>query len=452
MNANIKSFTDFRFTFPDISIRNVLFFLAAILIDFSIHINVWVIEMSDLSMVIILIIWFTRRKKLSRERAIIRRFRGIIHAFWLLVAWCIATQIFALDEVSVSSVSLMILRTLKWILYGMIFIVLITEFVSGKSSIHYIFNGFVFGIALQGLLLMFGIGQRPEDVMKSEEQQYEKTRGYYRKEALGSQNPNETGSMTACYLVFLIPALLRYKKVKNSKILIVIVKYALPVTITFSLLFLLYSGLSRGAMLTAAFGLLLIYANSRRKMAMSIVIFALGIYVLNSDSLRARMETRDRVMGHEKKDDRTGGRVVLPIRALTNEIDSRGYLIGKGFYGRFYVPDMWIDGAHNNYVQILWETGIIGLLLFLHIFYRFFRYFRRIPDPDLRKHLFIMLFTLLFTILPGEFLYYGPYLCAQVVLLTYATLNYDKRLLEIGVPPQIKPVLETEVNLAPKYI
>jgi O-antigen ligase len=381
---------------------------------------------------------------MKKEKKVLKKFKGIIQVYWLFVGWCIITQLLAFDTVPFNSLILMLLRTAKWILYSLVFLILITEFISGRNSIHYIFNGVVFGLALQGLLLMFGIGAQSQEVMKYEEEQYEHVKGYYRKEAFGSQNPNVTGSLIACFLVFLIPGLIGNKKSNKQKSFSKSISYIFPFIVIISLLFLLYSGLSRGAMLTFAFGMLLIYANSRQRLALSVVIIVIGIYAYNSNSLRARIETRDKIMG--QKDDRTGGRLEIPLKALSTAIDLRSYLIGSGFYGRFYNPEMWIDGTHNNYIQILWETGVIGLLLFLSIFYQLWKYMRKIPEVSLRIHILIMLLTLMFTILPGEFLYYGPYLCAQIILITYAILNYDKRLIGIKTSSSVYPNLNGAIQ------
>jgi O-antigen ligase len=404
----------------------VLFFVISVFLVFRIELNLWKIELSDFAMVAMLLVWLTRTRSRQKEKVMISRFKGIVQAFILFLVWCIFTQILALEMLNANSVMLMLSRTIKWFLYSLFFLLLITEFAGKSRSVVYIFNGFVFGLALQGVLVFFGITAKPIEEVKAEQNVYLHSKGYYRENAFGSQNPNMTGSIIACFLVFIIPNLLKRRIKKPDDVIPVLASYSIPVLVIISMIYSLYSGLSRGAFITLAFGLFFFYARNRRSVVTLLVIIGIGIFALNSKTIKSRFLYKEQLEGI--RDQSFGGRIEIPTKALRTKINLKSLVIGNGYYSGFYSPSMWSYGAHNQYVQVLWETGIPGLFFLLHIFYQVWKYVRKVPAKEPRKLLSVIIATQIFTLIPGEFLYYAPYLAAQILLITYAILNLDDRL------------------------
>ena len=75
-------------------------------------------------------------------------------------------------------------------------------------------------------------------------------------------------------------------------------------------------------------------------------------------------------------------------------------------------------GSHNQYIQILLETGIIGLLLYGVAFYRMGEFINKIKeDVPHKKIMWVIYLTQLFSVLSGEFWYACSIFCAQLILL-----------------------------------
>ena len=143
------------------------------------------------------------------------------------------------------------------------------------------------------------------------------------------------------------------------------------------------------------------------------VIGAVGLYNYNPSFQREVDNTFFRDEAYLKKykhgvggvDD--GGR----LHTLENELPKlvNFPVFGSGFFHRGGKSTLWANGAHNFWVQILLETGILGFLLVINIFYRFYRHGKMISiiDPIKSKAFILAFWACIVGNLTGEYLYGG---------------------------------------------
>jgi hypothetical protein len=60
------------------------------------------------------------------------------------------------------------------------------------------------------------------------------------------------------------------------------------------------------------------------------------------------------------------------------------------------------------FIQVLWETGAVGLFLFITMYYSVWKRIKKIQDEERKKMATVMFWVSVFSLMPGEFLYYGP--------------------------------------------
>jgi len=173
--------------------------------------------------------------------------------------------------------------------------------------------------------------------------------------------PNELGAFYSYYTMFLLGFLL-YEKYKLKKIIF----SGIIVFNTYCILFLF----SRGAYMASLIGLLFLgVVRSRKLLFIPLVLLIAWNTVLPTSVLeRIEMTKTDRGI-----DPSILGRIQMWNQAM--EIVSSNPLTGIGFGSTVYMGFKSFSGEkersdiHNGYFEILMESGIIGLLLFLLIFY-----------------------------------------------------------------------------------
>ena len=138
---------------------------------------------------------------------------------------------------------------------------------------------------------------------------------------------------------------------------------------------------SRSGFLGIVIVLFLVFVKSHWRATIPISVVGLGVYILIAEipQLHARLFG----IGHEISEG-ASGRFALWHKAISNWLESP--IWGKGF--AFFYHE-YHEAVHNTYLQILVETGILGLLLFIGvIFVSLFALYRLKPpylspdDPD----------------------------------------------------------------------
>jgi O-antigen ligase len=393
------------------SFSNSVYFLSAILLAYTLKVNVWVLEAADFAMLAILITWFIRRRSINIEKRAWKQFKSIPIAFFVFIAWSIVTILLAYNEVDQISWMNMLLRVVKQIVYSTLFWVMITEGLNGKTGYKYIFYGYIFGLFMNSVLILSGIEARTvcqETHVTVGMPVTEKYAEGLLKRRGGLTLENGAGSVAACLLILLIPLYLK----KRSKI----------IGVAFiSLMINLILGQSRGAWVTFIFGLVLLFGGSRRRTGILLVIFFVAIGAYNSPIIMDRILTPQTVYNQDFYD----GARIETFAFFLKKVPEKPFA-GKGYFGRFYRQDMNPSGAHNQYLQVLLETGAIGLVLYVFIFYQVYRFLKTVTGKEPRRLLMILLFTQLFSALSESFWYAGNIWGAQIMIFVYAMFYYDR--------------------------
>jgi O-antigen ligase len=406
----------------DLSFRNLLYFIAAMPLATTLKVNIGVLEVSDFAISAIILLWFSRRWKPTAEKRLFRYFSPVIMPFCVFMTWALFTSFMAYEHVDSDGLMGMFLRVIKMAAYMFIFWIMATESILKKRAHRYIFWGFVAGLALNGLFIFGGYEGygnianvlNPEsNVAMNEDNEYT---GPQHHGGLGMANP--LGSVLACYLIYLIALFLRKKTVIVGGILLL-------------LLYSLVIGVSRGAWATFLFGLILFYGGSRYRIAGLLSLLIVLIIVSNAPIVQERLFT-------PQEGSYDGQRAEIAAIYLKRSLDDP--VFGKGFYSRFYRSDTPKSGTHNQYIQTLFETGFIGLLLYIFALMQMRKFVNRISDRSARKLLGVVFITQLFSVLSGEFWYGDSIFCAQIMLYIYIFLeNSREEVAEIALAPRKSP-------------
>jgi O-antigen ligase len=418
----------------DLSFRNALYFLIAMPLASTIKLNIWVLELNDFIIVALLMLWLFRSKKNSRERRAWKYFRSIPRSYLIFIVWALFTITIAWNATTPAGWANMYLRVVKLTIYSLLFWIMITESLKLTNGYKYIFAGYIAGLALNAILILYGVegsgnistigmGQSGVGIIQDSGR-----RG-------GLTLYNAAGSITASILIYLI--------------LIFLKKKSLFIGLTiFVLSICLLVGQSRGGWITLVFGLILIFSGTRKKMTAFLILFFIAIFAFNSPLIKNRLFTAQEGNYYD------GARTVIAVHYLQKTMKSP--VFGVGFFGRFYCFDGNPAGSHNQYIQVFYETGIIGLALYLNIFFQIFKYIKKIPSPENRRTLYILFVTQLFSVVSGEFWYAGSIWGAQIILLMYAILTCDRDRLMMYVnkqmsgnrQPAVQPVLNRQIGPA----
>ena len=230
--------------------------------------------------------------------------------------------------------------------------------------------------------------------------------GHYR----GGSNPGFTthystnGTILSLATIYYFVMLQKDKKPKNMLLLII------------SILLLLTVGKRAHPLLVAA-SIMSYYLFAKRDdmakiikriiTAVLIIILAIYGYFAVSQAIPSVTRTVDRFMAYNKSDDVSNGRSSLYNRAIDDWKQSP--IVGKG-WGSFSidsnnysnVDNMKYLEAHNDYLQMMSECGIIGLFVYLALIITIFQSTRRtiamqeIKNDDGCYYLFGYLFLTFF--------------------------------------------------------
>jgi O-antigen ligase len=160
---------------------------------------------------------------------------------------------------------------------------------------------------------------------------------------------------------------------------------------------------SRGGLILSVVALMIVpwtmaRLQFRMKVAMLVVLAASGIIALRYISPRslARLETTKTEITQGTLNEREviwrAGLHLVPSHPLGG--------IGAGAFEKAVVPFLgYPKTAHNSYLAVLIEQGVIGLTLFLLMFLSAFIHVRSAPPED-RRFFFILLVTLFIGLLP----------------------------------------------------
>ena len=178
-----------------------------------------------------------------------------------------------------------------------------------------------------------------------------------------------------------------------------IVQYAIIMVISFFLL----NGMKRGAILCGALSILIfIYhelkqTNSTRRIYFIILtciaIYFIGLYVFDllntSDYFVFRLE--ETMEGSVSGRDRLEAQIFY---YLLNEANIFQLLVGRGADGTLEVT---YNYAHNDWLEIAVNQGLLGVVIYLSFFVAFFRQIRSANVPKDYKVSLAMLYVILFT-------------------------------------------------------
>lgn len=389
----------------------MLYFFAAMPLAVILKANISEFEVADFAIAAIIILWFFRSRKPQAEKRLFRYFSPIIKPFIAFLVWALFTSLMAFAHVDSVGLLSMVLKIIKLVAYMFIFWIMVTEGIRKRQAHRYIFAGFVCALALNAIFILRGIegGGSVENISSSN---YEAQQGdnaqidTSRRGGLTSANP--TGSIIACYLILLIAAFMRKKTVVVGVVIAM-------------LLYELLVGQSRGAWVTFLFGLILFWGGSRYRVAGLMTLLIIIVFGSNLTIVRTRLFTPQ-----EGSYDGERGEIALMYLKRMNEDP----IMGKGFYGRFYRNDLAASGSHNQYLQVMIETGFVGIALYLYALGRMGKFIKNIPDTLARKLLVIIFATQLFSVLSGEFWYSGPVFCAQLMLYAFVFIENNRETLE----------------------
>lgn len=189
--------------------------------------------------------------------------------------------------------------------------------------------------------------------------------------------PNELGGFYAQYTMLLVSLFLVLKRV--------VMKGALAVIISFNFYCILYL-FSRGAYLAVAAGLTFLGIVADRRILAALLALFLGWKMLLPVSVVERIEM---TQTEEGTDTSVLGRLNMWEKA--EEIITNNLIIGVGFGSTPHLGFVSYSGEkarnniHNGYLEVLLQTGLIGLTCVLYIFYKGLRkgwaLYRQSDDP-----------------------------------------------------------------------
>ena len=427
---SLYSTFDFKCLWKRIGFRNVAYFLLMVPVTFYYSLGISFLQLSDLCVAGVIVVWFFRKRNRRHEKLIFKQVRLPVKQFIHFNAWSVFTILVAGYTIgNTSATILMLAKTIKLIGYCFLVVIFIHEMVSRSQGYRFLLLGMI-------LSLILHFPNQLRSTEKASKYQVKMMEQYNRpaaNEEFGAKNSN--ANLAACYLVFLITTVTR--KTLVSQMLLV----------GGLLLMLLYSA-SRGAWVIFSLGLLLIAVlwitdvtrnkkmnnisrQRHRKWAkyLILIIFT-GMIIYGAKSSYIQKNLFQSVYNDPvtNSETYTGGRFNLAKAALYKEIKPLDYVIGKGYYSRFYRKDMWSYGAHNQYIQYIWEIGLFGLFLFLKMFYNIYKIGKRISISR-DRHIFIVCTTMILATGFSEIYFYGPvYIMGQLLLLTYALMYYNPEL------------------------
>lgn len=104
-------------------------------------------------------------------------------------------------------------------------------------------------------------------------------------------------------------------------------------------------------------------------------IFVLGISKINSERMEGEHGTKFQVNKNIAIDASTGNRMIMWINAWSIiSSSSKNFLIGTGFtsyrwvYNKYLKLPFYTNAAHNSFLHVWAESGLVGLILYLLIF------------------------------------------------------------------------------------
>lgn len=399
-------------------LQKVLFF-SILPMSYYYDVALGVVELSDILMIVTFIIFLVIKKNKNNHFYFI--LKPVITAYFLFNVWCFFT--IAISNLTIENpigTLLMISKQIKHI--GYFFIVIL--FLIKSNSI--VFRNVIFFAIAIGLASHFVIQYNQSQKMDIKELELQQSKGFVlSSEKYGAKNGN--ANLASCYILFLMIYLFRSK----MKIPILFLTVNLLLTVIFSV--------SRGSWIVFFLGLILIWLSlfksgsiknkisklfSRLRVVFAVILFTVVILAINSQFV-------DDNLFHPKKEynektqeyNRTGSRALL-LRKSLRLIEPLDYVVGKGYYSRFYRNDLWSYGAHNQIVQYVWEIGIIGLLLFLNIYFQLYKKVILIKNKKSRYIMYSLLFSSLFTGSTEIFFYAPKFFAPMFVLLMFAYMFF----------------------------
>ena len=153
----------------------------------------------------------------------------------------------------------------------------------------------------------------------------------------------------------------------------------------FCIIFGVFGTVSRGGLITMVFSLVLIYRhNIKNIIAMGLIaVLVAGFLFFAKDLYLARETVTTTMAGKIRFDGSTVKRMDLVETALKIWADNPIWGIGMGNFETAIIDGRRVTrNAHNAYLQILAEMGVIGFMAFLYILRTFFTGLQKITGTD----------------------------------------------------------------------
>lgn len=266
------------------------------------------------------------------------RAHAFTHALRFFVLTMLVTAIFAQNFI----------RTYEYVILAFIFNAYIVNLVEVRwRMIEVLVKDFVFVYCILASLILISfllyITESPMGILNGRFQGV-------------TNNPNFFGLLSVL-TISLAPAVFRYSSSKKIRFTIFIVT---PLTFA-----MLLSSLSRGALLALIVGFS-VYVMLKLRLFM---FFIIGVCVLILSYLMMNREISSMVYVFKRPnndDEISAGRFEIWSQVYNILSDSWIWFSGIGFRG----SEEFIDGiaVHNVYLQVLFELGIFGLIVFIFIF------------------------------------------------------------------------------------
>lgn len=181
--------------------------------------------------------------------------------------------------------------------------------------------------------------------------------------------------------------------------------------IIFTTLFLFAIGMSFsktifGASILGLFYLLLIKCFEKNKKIIKIINLCVILGIISTIVILPNISFLNKYMPYTIKTRFT-------MWNSASELFQKSPIIGNGItsFRSYFSENHWYVQSHNTYWQILSETGIIGILLFLIIFYQLLNE-RKNDKKSLYITFVFLIFMIDFEMIAMQFIVYPLYLCA----------------------------------------
>lgn len=185
--------------------------------------------------------------------------------------------------------------------------------------------------------------------------------------------------------------------------------------------------------LIAAMALLMLFVvvalrnNKYRYIILTIMLTCAFIVVVNSTSFRNKMNytiAQRSISGFSKIDAFTSSRTIIWAKDLEIFLKSgiNVVLFGGGFDYSYAINSSWSYRiqAHNGFLEVLLSTGIIGLIIFVYLLYKYFKSINRVKSK--LSTIIMLLFVVLVMIFDD--ILQAPSYMLSILFVTQTTYQY----------------------------